>query len=292
MDKITGYTDKITKFFNKVPEKFWYIAGVLIAVIVLAYVGYKIYEKFMLGDDEELEEKIEQLKTDLQSRYGSSKYAKSVIEMELAAFRKTAQLNTYANEAREQNDTEKARLLEEQIHQIETLLKELRESALRHEEAEARLRSIITNIQPPHGKRAMRLLTGQILLIRHLGKYAAVQAFDQASADRGSFVRYVWWYQPDGTGIFTTPETTTGFGETGEGKGNQLEIGPLKLSWSKSHDGTGWVYFGPTIVPSPDFELAYTAETDISKIDAASYVFLKPEIDEDDEDEEDDGEDD
>ncbi|HWI54412.1 MAG TPA: hypothetical protein VNT57_01860 [Desulfobacteria bacterium] len=286
MDKITAYIDKITKFFGKVPEKYWYIALGLIVVIVLAFVGYKVYEKFMSGEDEDLEEKIEQLKTDLQSRYGSSKYAKSVIEMEVAAFKKTAQLKTYANEAGEQNDTEKVRLLEEQVRQIETLLRELRESALRHEEAEAKLRSIITNVQPPHGKRAMRLLTGQILLIRHLGKYAAVQAIDQASADRGGYIRYVWWYQPDGSGVFTAPETLTGFGETGEGKGNQLEIGPLKLSWSKSDDGTGWVYFGPTIVPSPDFELAYTSETDIAKIDAAAFVFLKPERDEDDEDEE------
>lgn len=286
MGKINEYTDKISKLLSKVPEKYWYLAAGLIGVIVLAYVGYKIYLKYMSGDDEELEEKIEQLKADLQSRYGSSKYAKSVIELEVAAFKKTAQLKTYANEAAEQKDEEKVRLLEEQIRQIETLLKELRESALRHEEAEARLRSIITNIQPPHGKKAMRLLTGQILLIRHLGKYAAVQAIDQASADRGGYIRYVWWYQPDGTGTFTTPEAMTGFGETGEGKGNQLEIGSFKLSWSKSDDGTGWVYFGPTVVPSPDFELAYTAETDISKIDAASYVFLKPEVDEDDEDEE------
>ncbi|HWI55490.1 MAG TPA: hypothetical protein VNT57_07340, partial [Desulfobacteria bacterium] len=271
----------------KVPGgKYWYVVAIIIGVVILAYAGYKLYQKYMSGDDEELEEKIELLKADLQSRYGSSKYAKSVIEMELAAFRKTAQIKVYANEAIEQNDTEKVRLLEEQIRQIETLLRELRESALRHEEAEARLRSIIVNVQPPHGKKAMRLLTGQILLIRHLGKYAAVQAIDQASADRGGYVRYVWWYQPDGTGTFTKPETMTGFGETGEGKGNQLEIGPLKLSWSKSDDGTGWVYFGPTIVPSPEFELAYTSETDISKIDASAYVFLKPEIDEDDENEE------
>lgn len=287
MDKTKGIIDKITKLFGDSSDK-WWLAVVVIAVIVLVYGGYKIYQKYMSSDDEELEEKIELLKADLQSRYGSSKYAKGVIEIELAAFRKTELLRTYANEAVEQNDTEKLRLLEEQIKQIEVLLKELRESALRHEEAETRLRSIIINFQPPHGKKAMRLLTGQILLIRHLGKYAAIQAIDQASASRGGFVRYVWWYQPDGTGIFTTSQTMIGFGETGEGKGNQLEIGPVKLAWSKSDDGTGWVYFGPTIVPSPDFELAYTAETDISKIDAAAYVFFKSEKDEDDEEDEED----
>lgn len=285
MDKINPYIDKITKFFSGVPKKFWYIAGIIVAVLILAYIGYKIYLRFASDDDEELEEKIEQLKADLQSRFGSSKYAKTVIELEVAAFRKVAQLKAYSGVATEQEDTERVRLLEEQIQQIEVLLRELRESVLRHEEAEARLRSVVTNLQPPHGKKAMRLLTGQILLIRHLGKYAAVQAIDQASVDRGGFIRYVWWYQPDGTGIFTTPSVLTGFGETGEGKGNQLEIGSFKLSWSKSEDGTGWVYFGPSIVPSPDFELAYTAETDITKIDAASYVFLRPEIDEDDEEE-------
>lgn len=287
MNNSNGFTDKITKFFGKVPEKYWYILAVIVGVSILAYAGYKIYKKYM-SDDEELEEKIEQFKEELELRYGSSKYAKSIIEMELAAFRKTAQIRTYVNEAVKQEDTEKARLLEEQISQIETLLKELRESALRHEDAEARVRSIIINIQPPHGKKAMRLLTGQILLIRHLGKYAAVQAIDQASAERGGFIRYVWWYQPNGTGLFTSPETMTGFGETGEGKGNQLQIGPLKLSWSKSEDGTGWVYFGPTIVPSPEFEMAYTAETDIAKIDASTFIFLKPDIDEDDEEEDDD----
>lgn len=285
-DQIQKNLDKVKAVFKDVPEKVWIIAGVLIAVLVLGYIGFKLYQRFTEDNGEELEEQIEQFKIELQTRYGSSKYAKSVIELELTAFRKIAHLKTYYSEAVEQNDTEKARLIEEQIQQIEILQKELRESALRHEEAEARLRSAVAILHPPLGKKAMRLLTGQILLIRHLGKFAAVQAIDQASGDRGGFIRYVWWYQPDGTGVFTNSSTVTGFGETGEGKGNQLEIGPFKLSWSKSDDGAGWVYFGPTVVPSPDFELAYTSEADISKIDAATYVFLKPDVNEDDEDEE------
>lgn len=286
MNEIQKYLDKVKALFKDVPEKVWIIAGVVIAVLVLGYVGFKLYKKFTDDDGEELEEKIEEFKNELQTRYGSSKYAKSVIELEVTAFRKTAHLKALHSEAVEQNEDEKARLIEEQIQQIEILQKELRESALRHEEAEAKLRSAVAILHPPLGKKAMRLLTGQILLIRHLGKYAAVQAIDQASGDRGGFVRYAWWYQPDGTGIFTNSSAVTGFGETGEGKGNQMEIGPIKLSWSKSDDGAGWVYFGPTVVPSPDFELAYTSETDISKVDAATFVFLKPDVDEDDEEEE------
>src|SRR3712207_5650116 len=52
---------------------------------------------------------------------------------------------------------------------------------------------------------SVRLPTGRILVVRYAGKYGAIQAIDQASEERGGFIRYAWWYQPDGSGSFISP---------------------------------------------------------------------------------------
>lgn len=287
MSKITGL---LSKYIDKVPNWVWYILGGIVAVLVLGYAGLLVYRWYSREQEEDLEEQIEILKGELESRYSSSKYAKQVIELELAAFTKVAELKAAHKYVVELGDPERIRLIEEQLHQIENLKQDLGQVVIHHEQAEARLRGLVTSVKPPLGKNALKATTGQIVLVRHMGKYAAILPIDQASEERGSFIRYFWWYQPDGTGILTNSNALTGFGETGEGKGNQITAGPLKLGWSKSKDGLGWIYFGPTVVPSPDYELAYTSQSDVSKIDAATYVYLKPDLDDDEEDSDEDDE--
>lgn len=140
------------------------------------------------------------------------------------------------------------------------------------------------------------LPTGVILLVRYNGRYGAVQAVDQRYQSlREEYIRYAWWYQPDGTGIFTSPTTEAGFGEVRFGyqereeqpniwnvtqgpEGQWLHIGPIRLMWSAGGNGQGWVYFGESSNASPEYELLITNEIDITRIDATTHTnkFLRP----------------
>ncbi len=130
-----------------------------------------------------------------------------------------------------------------------------------------------------HGKNAVGLPTGPILLVKHQDRYGAVKAIDQASDKRGKFVRYVWWYQPDADAAdFLSAVTKTGIGETKEdypGPLPQLKIGPIELEWSMGGDGQGWVYYGPSSTRSEEYELALTNEVDITRVRVDRYEFQK-----------------
>jgi hypothetical protein len=137
-----------------------------------------------------------------------------------------------------------------------------------------------------HRPNSVTLPTGRILVVRYAGKYGAIKAIDQASEKRGGFIRYAWWYQPDGSGSFISSTAETGYGETrdyvptnGEpGIGTirhtpSLEIGPIELEWSMASDGYGYVYNGPPGHHSEEYELGLTNDTDISRVDGARLDF-------------------
>jgi hypothetical protein len=139
-----------------------------------------------------------------------------------------------------------------------------------------------------HRPNSVTLPTGRILVVRYDGKYGAIKAIDQASEKRGGFIRYAWWYQPDGSGSFISSTAETGYGETrdyaprdgGPDIGTirqtpSLEIGPVELEWSMASDGYGYVYYGPPGNHSEEYELALTNETDISRVDGAHLDFLQ-----------------
>lgn len=259
------------------PAAFWFIVFFLLIFLVIFGTMFLVtYRKLRQGITVDVFEQAERLRGSMEPLFRSIKSAQEIVELELITDHKLVELNMHLESAVRNNDYEKTRKMELEIENIHLLQKELRQAFKHREATEIKIRNVVFNQTPQLGANAVSLLTGQILIIRHDGKYGAIQAIDQASEERGSFIRYAWWYQSDGTCVFTNSTTQLGFGQTGEGQGCQLELGPIKLSWSKCDDGAGWIYFGPTIVPSADYELAYSNQTDISRVDTASYTFMKP----------------
>jgi hypothetical protein len=96
--------------------------------------------------------------------------------------------------------------------------------------------------------------TGLILVVKHNNYYGAVLAVEQASMERGACIRYIWWYQPDGSRHFVGPGTQTGYGEAREDHSRP----------------------GPSPRLSPDYLLALTNKVDISQVDATKVNLLGP----------------
>ncbi len=123
---------------------------------------------------------------------------------------------------------------------------------------------------------SLHLRTGRIIAVRYEEKYGAFQAVDQSTKERGAFIRYIWWYQPDGSGSFINESAQTGYAESRElspGPSTKLEVGPIELGWSASGDGVGWVYYRHPDRHDIIYELAETDEVDITKVDASKLKF-------------------
>jgi hypothetical protein len=131
-------------------------------------------------------------------------------------------------------------------------------------------RQRVIRCDPP---RSVVIPTGPILIVRHQGKYGAVQATEQVVGQDGNSVHYVWWYQPDGSGSFTNENTWTGIGEDREhpegGPDTVLQIGPFTLQWSAYKDGYGYVYYHHPNHRDIVYDLIVTRKKDISNVDAA-----------------------
>lgn len=257
---------------------FWILIGVLvvlfIGIAIFNFINVGRMKRNILQGFEFISEQSERLR--IEQQMNISKQAKEFSELTgITTDRKLEELDGMYEKAVKDKETEKAQQIIAKKAEIQQLRANLLDAADQKEKLENKLRNNVIASGPALGLSALKLFTGGILLVRHQGKYGAVQAVEQASGERGSFIRYVWWYQPDGTGSFTNANTLQGFGETGETMGSQLEIGPIKLSWSKCEEGSGWIYFGPTIMPSPEYELVIAGEIDIAKINAINYLFNK-----------------
>ena len=124
-------------------------------------------------------------------------------------------------------------------------------------------------------QRSVALHTGQILLVRYEGKYAAIQALEQTSRERGAMIKYRWWYQPDGTGSFVNQNVLAGtdeareiYPEPGKMMAPQLNVGPIVLGWTVGGEGQGWIYSRHPDILNIVYELVSTEKTDIRLIDA------------------------
>jgi rRNA-processing protein FCF1 len=133
---------------------------------------------------------------------------------------------------------------------------------------------------------AVTISDGQLLIVRHNGRYGAVQPIKQVmTRDAGKeYIHYHSWFLPDGSWKFDqlgTVETFTGTArlpQVGESiEESQLRIGPIRLEWSGDSTGMGYVYFGPSSTPSPEYELTVLNESDITQIDASQLQFYRPE---------------
>jgi hypothetical protein len=222
-----------------------------------------------------LEGENQRLRQELDTRLQTPGYVLDMIKLtELRAEQTITNLEEQHRKALESKDQQLARTLQAESQRFQQQL----------ETSSTRYNQLITNLQhtipAPHiytDKHAIGLPTGLILLVKHQGKYGAVQAIEQTSSQNGGFIRYSWWYQPDGTESFTNPNVQRGFNIAyAEPPEPELEwrivIGPIKLLWSTCNDSHGWVYFGPLLPPSPtclEYELLVTKEINIRKINIA-----------------------
>jgi hypothetical protein len=204
--------------------------------------------------------------------------------VEDAAKRQAEQLEQERESALPANQQEHARRLAVRLQEIETLRTQLGEAETERGRLSQELENAISAPHPEYFGNSVSLLNGYILVVRYSGMYGALQAVEQwgygyGLTNRRPFIRYAWWYQPDGSGTFASPDTERGFGATeGVLTGEQVEaglgrmlaphlkldswptlkIGPIHLEWATaSRDGEGLVYFGPR-----GHHTAYCVDTD------------------------------
>ncbi|MDQ3634489.1 MAG: hypothetical protein M3405_08270 [Acidobacteriota bacterium] len=203
-------------------------------------------------------ELLENLKLNLQI----PSYTRDYIEItEKSAEKRIEEIKEQKDQAIADKDNELAEILQSKLEEINRLNQLLQESNSNTDFLQNQIQNIINKPSHQITGNAVLIRNGLILLVRYQGRYGALQAVDQSSNKRGSFIRYSWWYQPDETPNFINDRTEYGFGETSEKTPNpQVKIGPIELAWSISGEGSGWIYFGP-ISKSIEYELTPTNES-------------------------------
>lgn len=252
-------------------EIFLYIATVIAAAIIAVVKFFIINPK---------NQEIQRLQKEFETRLQYPSYISETVNLtELAADKKITEIQKEYEEAVEKKDKKSAKKISKHLKEINDLKNDLDKVASEYSSLQKELQGSLINREYVHSGRAIRLPTGFILLIKCNGKFGALKAIDQSFKQRrGAFIKYYWWYQPKNSGIFTTPEVQSGFGEADEsGKGSSLmKIGPITLPWSAAGEGMGWVYFENHHDPETIMELVVSDEIDITKINSANYEFLKP----------------
>jgi len=261
---------------------FWTAVGsVAAALTVLGGLAAWIFRSLKKQAERQLEEARKEnlrLREDLEARLQVPTFGLEAVRLtEIAAERKIAEIERKYRAAVETKDQPLAQELNAHKRQIEDLRQKLEDAETDRQQIQLKLQGVLSAKQPPITNNAVGLRTGTILVIRQEGRYGAVQAIDQASDKRGAFIRYAWWFQPDGSAQFTSSTTQTGVAETREsypGPAPHLQVGPIQLEWSMGGDGFGWVYYHGTLSKSAGLcALAPTNENDITKIDGAQLRF-------------------
>ncbi|MGI8544313.1 MAG: hypothetical protein ACR2MD_12685 [Aridibacter sp.] len=183
------------------------------------------------------------------------------------AKRKVEEITKQKDEAILAKDDELAIKLQSKLDEIKLLDHQLKNSQEQSNTLQIELQKVLAKPKPQISQNAILLNNGMILLVKHKGKYGAIQAIDQSSSSRGSFIRYSWWYQPNNSNNFINENTQHGFGKTSETTSyHKVKIGPIELAWSISGEGRSWIYFTPDNFPSVEYELAITNHFDIGSI--------------------------
>lgn len=272
-----------SRIIPKDPATFWAMVAALAVVLpLLAGVIWFFFRAIRRALRLEAENK--RLREELESRLRFPQYARDAIALtEMGADRKIEELRANYESALAERDQERARGLEIQLHEIEKLRRDLSRLSNERDELAGQLQSAVVATPPrTDAPNAIGLPSGLILCVRYQGRYGALQPVEQIGEQRAlgqqALIRYAWWYQPDGSGVFTTPTAQRGFGEAREGNPASepvLEIGPMRLYWSTGGPGFGWVYYGPSTVPSPDYELGATNQVDISRVEATRLQYQR-----------------
>jgi len=260
------------------------VAAIVAALTMFGTIGVKLLgasrDKYT-KEVQDLRDDNRRLRDDMQSRLQLPSFGLDAIKLtEIAAQRKLDEIQNEYKVAIEQKDEKLAAELSHRISEIEDLRRKVESSLLEREELQAKLRSSLTSRPPSFGQNAVGLPCGLILLVRSQAKYGALLAVEQSHANRGAHIRYVWWYQPDGSTNLLAPNVEVGFGEASEkfpGPSPMLRIGPIALEWSIGGEGQGWVYYGMSSASEVDVELAVTNAIDISTLDVQHQNFRRRE---------------
>lgn len=259
---------------------FWTAVGSIVATLTLlgglALWLFSSIKKKATAGLVSLRDENARLRQDIEAKLKVPSFSLDAIKLtEIAAERRIAEIEEKYNQAIGSKDQATAHQLSKQLAQIEALRKQVEIADAEREQLRIRLQTALAPRQPKVSENAIGLLTGQILVVRKGGTYGAIQATDQSSDKRGSFIKYAGWYQPDGSGQFLSPSTVSGFGEAREsypGPAPTLKVGPIAVEWSIGGDGQGWVYFSSPF-SSAGCALAPTGEVDITKINAELLQF-------------------
>jgi hypothetical protein len=133
---------------------------------------------------------------------------------------------------------------------------------------------------------AVLLPVGYIVLVRRPAYppvLAAFRAEEQEVVGRGQyqkpFVRYSWWYQPDGDRTFRNAQTRTGYGESEElypTAGPFIAVGQFLIAWSTGGTGRAWYYYHlPWTNVSSIYEFGLTCAVDVRKVDYGAVVWVR-----------------
>jgi hypothetical protein len=280
---------------------FWEIAGVLVALVggVFALTRY-VVGKIERAFDARLDARLRAPTFAMESIEAIEQAASARVQaVEEDARRKVEELEQKKESALRANKQEHAQRLAAQLQEIERLRTRLEEAETergRLSGLSQELENAISAPEPVYSGNSVSLSNGYTLVVRYAGMYGALQAVEQwgHAHNRRPFIRYAWWYQPDGSGTFASPDTERGFGATEEpftleqlnasmqqGRGLRadrqptLQIGPIDLEWSIAGNGMGYVYFGPYGNHSDEYELAVTNEVDITKVDGSLLNFFR-----------------
>jgi hypothetical protein len=284
---------------------FWTALGVLVTVAIALATGlFALYRhldgKIERSFDARLDAKLRTPTFALESLEATERAALARVQAaEEAAKRQAEKLEQERESALQANQQEHAQRLAVRLQEIETLRTRLEEAETERGRLSQELENAISAPQPQYSGNSVSLLNGYILVVRYAGMYGALQAVEQwghapHAPNSRPFIRYAWWYQPDGSGTFASPDTERGFGATEEPftleefdvarrpvirlKSDHwptLQIGPIHLEWSSARDGLGYVYFGPPGHHSDEYELAVTSEVNIMKVDASRLNFFQ-----------------
>jgi len=141
---------------------------------------------------------------------------------------------------------------------------------------EVRKEELEADERVPHAGNAIRLDTGNIMVVRHGDRYGAIQALKQTSNENGdSTMEYEWWYQPNGTSDFDRGiqnEIYKAIQKTSDAIA-LVTVGSICLGWSRCSNSSGWLYFGYDPQGLDDYELAWTTLTDISQLPTLTLRF-------------------
>jgi hypothetical protein len=173
---------------------FWKAAAVLVPLaIALAAGAFALFRyidsKIERGVDARVDAKLRTPTFALESLEATERAASARVQ---EAERQVEELKQERDTALRDNDQEHAQRLAARLQELETLRTRLEEAETERARLSQDLENVISSPKPQHSGGGVSLPNGHILVVRHAGKYGALQAVEQRTHDYGRrpFIRY------------------------------------------------------------------------------------------------------